>query len=193
MSSSMSQSPCTASRSSTNEDPSIVTSTSTPTRPIAADLIPPQSHLTTYPPALASHVQGRIKRRLGDYFQLSNFGVNHTTLTPGAASSLQHYHATQDEFIYILQGSPTLRWGDEKIILQAGDCMGFPKHQGIGHCLINETDQVVVYLEVGDRSPQDVVQYTDVDLMARMMPEEGESDKKPSGKHVFLHKDGTPY
>ena len=159
-------------------------SSAIPKHPIAADEIPPQSHATTYPAEFAATVHGRIKRRLAPHFGLANYGVNLTTLAPGASSALQHSHTTQDEFVYILQGCPTLCLGHDKIPMTAGQCMGFPKNQNIGHCLVNESTEVVVYLEVGDRSPNDVVDYPMVDLMAHMNEE---------GKYVFQHKDGTPY
>ncbi|GKY98127.1 hypothetical protein MPSEU_000770500 [Mayamaea pseudoterrestris] len=166
-------------------DDAEATKSSSQRRPIAATEIPPQPQATTYPSAFRSMVQGRTKQRLGEHFQLTNFGVNRTTLNPGASSSLQHCHATQDEFIYILQGSPTLRFGNEDIQMQAGECMGFPKNREIAHSLVNETSETAVYLEVGDRTPGDVVNYPHVDLTAIM--------NQDTGKYEYKHKNGTPY
>lgn len=59
-----------------------------------------------YPEPFASRMSGREKRQLGDAFQLKNFGVNLTTLAPGAVSALRHAHTRQDEFVYVLQGNP---------------------------------------------------------------------------------------
>ena len=39
---------------------------------------------TIYPPPYAAALAGREKRALGDAFGLSQFGVNLTTLKPGA-------------------------------------------------------------------------------------------------------------
>ena len=39
--------------------------------------------------------------------------------------------------------------------LSPGMCAGFKAGSGNGHRLVNETLEVVVYLEVGDRSPED--------------------------------------
>ena len=55
--------------------------------------------------------------------------------------------------------------------------------RGNGHRLLNETSEVVVYLEVGDRSPGDEALYPDDDLKAVLV----------DGKWTFQHKDGTPY
>ena len=45
-------------------------------------------------------------------------------------------------------------------------CAGFKAGTGNGHRLINETSEVVLYLEVGDRSPGDEGLYPDDDLKA---------------------------
>jgi uncharacterized cupin superfamily protein len=75
---------------------------------VVATAIPAQSKPSVYPEPFASRMTGRQKRQLGDVFGLKNFGVNLTRLEPGAASVLRHAHTKQDEFVYILQGQPTL-------------------------------------------------------------------------------------
>jgi len=138
---------------------------------------------SVYPPMLAARVNGREKRPLGDLFGLTIFGVNLTRLLPGAASSLRHAHAKQDEFIYILEGQPTLHTNAGKQRLSPGMCAGFKAGTGNAHTLINETQEDVVYLEIGDRTEGDEVIYPDDDLCAHFV----------SGAWVFSHKDGTPY
>ena len=76
--------------------------------PIAALAIAEQAKRTTYPEPFASVVQGRIKRRLGEHFGLTHYGVNLTQLAPGAASALLHSHALEDELVYIVSGTPVL-------------------------------------------------------------------------------------
>lgn len=73
----------------------------------AAD-VPPRSKPSVYPEPFASRMAGREKRQLGEVFGLTHFGVNLTRLAPHAVSALRHAHTRQDEFIYILQGRPTL-------------------------------------------------------------------------------------
>ena len=145
--------------------------------------VPRRQKASNYPAPFAARVATREKRPLGDRFGLTNFGVNHTRLPPGAISALRHAHATQDEFIYILEGSPTLVTDAGRTPLKAGDCAGFRRGSGDAHCLINESDGDVVYLEVGDRSPGDAVVYPDDDLRADWV----------EGGWRFAHKDGTPY
>jgi uncharacterized cupin superfamily protein len=138
---------------------------------------------SNYPEPFASQMQGREKRPLGALFGLTNFGVNLTTLAPGAVSALRHAHTTQDEFIYILEGHPTLHTDEGRSRLSPGMYAGFKAGTGNGHRLLNETSEVVVYLEVGDRSPGDEALYPDDDLKAVLL----------DGKWTFQHKDGTLY
>ncbi|MBI5335962.1 MAG: cupin domain-containing protein [Burkholderiales bacterium] len=150
---------------------------------IVASEAPPRPRPSIYPPMLLARVQGREKRPLGDLFGLTRFGVNLTRLPPGAASSLRHAHAVQDEFVFILQGRPTLHTDEGYTELAPGMCAGFRAGTGNAHSLINRTTEDVVYLEVGDRTDGDDVSYPDDDLRARFA----------DGAWTFTRKDGTPY
>jgi uncharacterized cupin superfamily protein len=155
------------------------------TNPIAvtASEAPTRTKRSNYPEPFASRMVGREKRPLGDLFGLINFGVNLTHLAPNAVSALRHAHTKQDEFIYILQGYPTLHTDEGRTQLSPGMCAGFKAGTGNGHCLINETSEEVLYLEVGDRTAGDEGSYPDDDIKALLV----ESEWK------FFHRDGTPY
>jgi uncharacterized cupin superfamily protein len=150
---------------------------------LAASAVPPQAKKTNYPEPFASRVAGREKRRLGDAFGLVNFGVNLTRLAPGAISALRHSHAKQDELVYILEGEPTLVTNAGETKLAPGDCAGFRAGAGDAHHLVNRTTKDVVYLEVGDRTPGESVDYPDDDIAMTTV----------DGKMTFTKKDGTPY
>ncbi len=120
---------------------------------------------------------------LGNLFELSNFGVNLTRLAPNAISALRHAHTKQDEFVYILEGHPTLKTDQGNTQLAPGMCAGFKAGTEDAHQLVNETAEDVVYLEIGDRTPGDAASYPDDDLKAEL----------DNGQWKFLHKDGTPY
>lgn len=145
--------------------------------------IPPRTRHSLYPEAFASLMKGREKRQLGDFFGLSNFGVNLTRLKPKAISSLRHTHSRQDEFMYILQGHPTLNTKDGQTQLSPGMCIGFPADKDDAHNLVNESSEDVLYLEIGDRTLGDEAVYPDDDIQAKLIDE----------KWVFTHKNGTPY
>ena len=153
--------------------------------PLAADAaaVPSRSVRTVYPRPFATLFEGRDKKALGNVFGLANFGVNLTRLEPGAISALRHAHSRQDEFVYILEGHPTLHTDEGATHLAPGMCAGFRAGTGNAHRLANESDQDVVYLEVGDRTAGDEAMYPDDDLIAR----------ESGGTWTFLHKDGRPY
>ena len=156
-----------------------------PERPIAirAAEAPLRTRPSGYPPDLAPKIGGREKRPLGDLFGLRNFGVNLTRLPPGAASALRHAHALQDEFVYILEGTPTLVTDAGETPLSPGMCAGFRAGTGDAHHLVNRSGADVVYLEIGDRTPGESADYPDDDLMVR-------SDA--DGRIRYFRKNGTP-
>ena len=136
-----------------------------------------------YPEPFDQIATTRSKKGLGDALGLKNFGVNLTTLPPGMASAQRHWHATQDEFVYIVEGELTLITDAGEQVLTPGMVAGFPAGVADGHHLVNKSAHDAVFLEVGDRTAGDVGSYPDIDLEAR--------DK--DGRWHFFHKDGTPY
>jgi len=155
-------------------------------KPIAVDAaaLPPNRPGRGYPEPFASRVAGRERRALGDAFGLTNFGVNMTRLPPGGMSALRHTHTREAEFVYILEGEPVLVTNAGETPLRPGMCAGFKSGSGDAHHLINRSDRVVVYLEIGDRNPGDTVVYPDDDLGRALTP---------NGERAFVHRDGRPY
>ncbi|MBZ9776745.1 cupin domain-containing protein [Mesorhizobium sp. CO1-1-8] len=134
-----------------------------------------------YPASFDAPCATRARRRLGDAGGLTDFGVNLMTLPPGGWSSQRHWHSHEDEFVTVLEGELTLVEDGGERLLRAGDCATFAKNSGNGHHLINRSTTTALYLEVGSRNRDDVVIYSDIDMMS------------PSSDGRFLHKDGTPY
>jgi len=108
--------------------------------PLAVDAraVPPRALQSTYPEPYFSRMAGREKRALGDLFGLKVFGVNLTRLKPGGESALLHRHTRQDEFIFIVEGEPTLITEAGSMALKRGMCAGFPAG-GAAHQLVNRS------------------------------------------------------
>lgn len=136
-----------------------------------------------YPAPFAVPLKGREKRALGDAFGLTQYGVNLVTLAPGSWSAQRHWHAVEDEFVYVLEGEITLVDNDGEHRLTPGMCAGFKAGVANGHCLVNKTGSPALYLEVGLRSPEEQVTYPDVDMAAT----------KTGGKFTVTRKDGSAY
>jgi len=137
---------------------------------------------TNYLPQFAHVVQGREKRVLGDVFGLTQFGVNLTTLAPGSASALRHWHAREDEFVFVVSGEITLIDDLGEHVLTPGMCAGFKAGVANGHCLVNKSAAPASYVEIGTRASEESAEYPDVDLKA----------EKRGGKWSYMKKDGTP-
>ncbi|HYB64763.1 MAG TPA: cupin domain-containing protein [Steroidobacteraceae bacterium] len=138
-----------------------------------------------YPEPYRARVLPREKRRLGDAFGLTRIGINLTTLPPGKESSMRHWHTREEEFLYVLEGEVVLRTGAGEQRLTAGMCAGFPAGLEDGHQLINRSDRPAVYLEVGNRDPEDTAYYPD--------PEVDLVHSPPHARGRFTRRDGTPY
>ena len=136
---------------------------------------------TGYPPPFNAVSKDRVRQRLGDAGGLKDFGVNLMHLPPGNWSAQRHWHSHEDEFVYVLEGEVVLVEDGGETVLRAGDAAAFAKNSGNGHHLINKSDTMAVYLEVGSRQPDDLTTCSDVDMMSH----------NADGR--FTHKDGTPY
>lgn len=150
---------------------------------VVALALPPRAAPSNYPADLVRKMGDREKRALGEAFGLSNFGVNLTRLGPGAATSFLHSHSRQDEFVYVLEGRPTLRFENGETVLETGMCAGFPAG-GPAHMLFNATGADVLILEIGDRSANDEVRYPTEDLRSSM---------DETGARWFTRKDGSTF
>jgi uncharacterized cupin superfamily protein len=138
---------------------------------------------TNYPSPYDRIVFGRERKRLGNAAGLGQFGVNLTTLKPGAASSLRHCHEMEDEFVYILEGEVILIEDEGEVLLKPGDAAAFKADSGNGHQLVNRTTDDVVYLEIGTRSKHERVDYADVDMLM----------VRDDNGARYTHKNGEPY
>jgi len=88
-------------------------------------------------------------------------GVQLEELAPGKQTSPAHYHLSEEEHVFVLEGACTLRLGDERHALRAGDYACFPAGQRAGHCIVNEGSAPCRLLVIGERVPHDVCVYTD--------------------------------
>jgi uncharacterized cupin superfamily protein len=137
---------------------------------------------TAYPPPFDKPCLERKRWKLGDAAGLTQFGVNLLRLPPGAWSSQRHWHTTEDEFVFVLEGEVVLVTDAGEEVLRPGDCAGFKAGEPDGHHVQNRSDHEAVLLEMGSRRPaDDGAEYPDIDLRVK------------AGTRDYSHKDGTPY
>ena len=140
-----------------------------------------QTNRTGYPAPYSHDVAGRRYRRIGQATGLTDIGVSHCVLEPGAWSSQRHWHEGIDEFVVMLDGEAVLVEEGVETLLKAGDCAVFPKDVANGHHLVNRSDRPCVFLAFDCQYGEGDCHYPDIDLHFDVA-----NDR-------MTHKDGTPY
>lgn len=138
-----------------------------------------------YPAPFNLPCQAREVRRLGDAVAMKAFGVSMVRLAQGTWSAQRHWHSHEDEFVYVLEGTPTLVTDEGEQTLQPGDTVGFPAGEQNGHCLQNRTPTDVVFLVVANHHDEDHGEYSDIDMKF--------TKGRYSGASRFVRKNGVPY
>lgn len=137
------------------------------------------TNTTGYPADYAKLVEGRWVQRLAPLFGFTDFGASHVTLKPGAASSQRHWHEDEDELVIMLAGEAVLIDDAGRTPLVPGDVAVFPKNDGNGHHIVNESAQDCVFVAIG-RPPKGSCHYPDIDMQY-------------SGATGFTRKDGSSF
>ena len=86
----------------------------------------------------------------GRHFGLERIGIHHERLPPGRRTSFPHAESAEEEFVYVIEGTPDV-WLDGNLYrLRPGDGVGFPAGTGLAHSFLNNSDEVVRLLVVGE-------------------------------------------
>lgn len=139
---------------------------------------------SSYPPPFDEPCRTRTNQRLGVAGGLTQFGVNLVRLPPSAWSSQRHWHALEDEFVWVLEGEVVLITDGGEQPLRAGMCVAFPAGERDGHHFVNRSDADVQLLAIGSRNDADHGEYPDIDM--RFVP-----GRYSGVQPVFVRKDGS--
>jgi uncharacterized cupin superfamily protein len=138
-----------------------------------------QVNRTGYPSPFDKDVEGRWYRRIAPSTGLTDFGASHVTLRPGAWSSQRHWHEGEDELLVILSGEAVLIEDHGRTTLRSGDIAAWPKATGVGHHLVNESEDDCTFLVIGGGTNTGGG-YSDIDMLF-------------TADNRYVHKDGSPY
>jgi uncharacterized cupin superfamily protein len=147
--------------------------------------VAPAGSGSRYPSPHDEPCRARSWRRLGEAVGLTQFGVNLVRLPPGTWSSQRHWHALEDEFVYVLEGTVVLVTDAGEVTLAPGESAGFKAGVRDGHSLQNRSSSDAVLLVVGSRRDEDHCEYSDIDMIS--------TAGKYSGTSQYRHKNGAPY
>ena len=96
----------------------------------------------------------------GRRFGLNALGIHHHRVPPGRRTSFPHAESAEEEFVYVIEGTPDV-WLDGRLHrLRPGDGVGFPAGTGLSHSFLNNTEAEVRLLVVGETpKPENRVYY----------------------------------
>ena len=132
-----------------------------------------------YPEPFDEPCRGSEIRNVAKANGLSDFNANYVSLPPGCQSSQRHWHENEDELVVVLTGTVVLIDEHGRHEMRAGEVATFPKGDGNGHMMVNESAATCVLLAIG-RPQASKIHYSDIDLI--WTPQDGQQ-----------HRDGTPY
>ena len=118
------------------------------------------AHYAEIQEADTSHYTGSdellsIGSPFGAHFGLKRLGIHHEILPKGRRTSWPHAESAEEEFVYVIEGSPEVWIDGELYNLGPGDAVGFPSGTGIAHTFINNSDADVRLLVVGEATKEE--------------------------------------
>ena len=99
--------------------------------------------------------------RISDAGGLTQFGASVQTLQPGAKSSERHWHANEDELLYVVSGEATVIEDDGPHVLVPGDAACWPAGTANAHHVVNRSGTPCTYMVIGTRRTHDICHYPD--------------------------------
>ncbi len=87
---------------------------------------------------------------VGNKLGLKKIGIHIDTLPPGRRTSWPHAESEEEEFVFVIQGTPQV-WIDGNVHdLVEGDFVAFPAGTGIAHTFLNNSNSDVLLLVGGE-------------------------------------------
>ena len=114
--------------------------------------------------AATDEKQGRhqyARKLLGAAAGGKQLGCSHMVVPPGAVSFPFHFHAANEEAIFVIAGRGTLRLGDTRQEIRAGDWIALPVGPAHAHQIVNDSDAPLAYLCISTMHPVDIWGYPD--------------------------------
>jgi uncharacterized cupin superfamily protein len=130
----------------------------------------------------------QINAAFGRHFGLGRLGIHHQRLLPGRRTSFPHAESAEEEFVYVIEGTPEV-WLDGRLHrLRPGDGVGFPAGTGISHSFLNNTEAEVRLLVVGEthKSENRIVYPRNPERKPLRSDWWDDAPKRPMGEHDGL-------
>ncbi len=100
--------------------------------------------------------------RIGPLLGAKDLGISYDVVQAGKISCPFHSHHAEEEMFFIVQGQGTLRYGNERRKIRAGDFIACPTGgPETAHQIINDSDAPLAYISVSTKMPAEVCEYPD--------------------------------
>lgn len=100
--------------------------------------------------------------RLGPLVGARDLGYSYDVVPPGKISCPFHSHRGEEEMFFIVQGRGSLRYGEERRPIRAGDVICCPTGgPETAHQIINDSDADLAYLSISTMRSVEVCEYPD--------------------------------
>lgn len=101
--------------------------------------------------------------QLGPKLGASLLGMSIYDLPPGEAICPYHFEWTDEEWLIVISGSPTVRTPDGDVVLRAGDVACFPAGPSGAHSVGNRSEEPARVAMISTKSEFGIAEYPDSD------------------------------
>ncbi len=129
------------------------------------------------------------RKALGAAAHGEKLGCSLYEIPPGRKAWPYHYHCANEEAIYVLEGSGTLRVGEREVAISQGDYVALPVGEAYAHQVSNTSGKSLRYLCLSTMVEPDILVYPDsgkVGLFAGSAPG---GPKERRYLHKYLEED----
>lgn len=127
---------------------------------------------------------------VSDKIGAQKLGYSVTIVPPGKKVCPFHNHRINEEMFLILEGTGTLRFGEQEYPLKPHDIIACPPGgPEVAHQIINTSDSDIKYLCLSTNEPYDICEYPDSNKMMAMVGGQGER----KFRHIAKIEDAVDY
>lgn len=101
------------------------------------------------------------RKKLSEAADGERIGCSLYEIPPGRRSWPYHYHTKNEEAIFVLDGTGTLRLGTEQLTISEGEYIALPANEEGAHRIINDSDERLRYLMFSTMDEPDITVYPD--------------------------------
>ncbi len=127
---------------------------------------------------------------ISDRIGAKKLGYSLTILPPGKRVCPYHNHRIDEEMFFILEGSGTLRFGDQTYPVRANDIIACPPgDRSVAHQIVNTGDVPMKFLALSTREQHDICEYPDANKVGVFCRAEG----REKMRHFFKVEQAVDY